>query len=494
MAASSHAERPVSVLVSVLQSALAAGRTCGKTDAATLAARAAAWVGRLPGTVWLALPCVALLPVWTWSAARFVDGSDDPLGIVALTAIVVLVVRDRHRYGGTPHGAGLAVALLLTAAAALGTALPPLVRGVLAVLAAMAMLAALRRREQPVLALAGLGLLALPIVSSLQFFAGFPLRVVTAEATRILLALCGLVAERSGTALTVAGRLVMVDAPCAGIHMVWVAYFTACFAAVGLRMRDGHFLRRLPLVGLVVIAGNIVRNTVLVAKEAGVLHWPDWTHEGVGLAVFAGVCATVLQIVAGGQAGRGATPVVTAEQGAKARRAGALHAGAFASLVVLAATPWLAIGRPASGDSGPAHVEWPHVMDGRELRPLALSPVEERFASRFAGTIGRFTDGERVVVLRHVVSPTRMLHPAADCYRGLGYRVDAIALERQATEAGASMWRCFVAARAGERLRVCEQIVDATGAAYTDTSAWYWAATLGQSHGPWRAITRASPL
>ena len=37
-------------------------------------------------------------------------------------------------------------------------------------------------------------------------------------------------------------------------------------------------------------------------------------------------------------------------------------------------------------------------------------------------------------------------------------------------------------------------IVDAQGASFTDASAWYWAALLGQSQGPWQAVTVASPL
>lgn len=139
----------------------------------------------------------------------------------------------------------------------------------------------------------------------------------------------------------------------------------------------------------------------------------------------------------------------------------------------------------------PASPEWPHAWEGRALRPLALSTVEMRFASRFPGHIARLTDGEQVLVLREVREPTRMLHPAADCYRGLGYTIAQAGLER---DAHARMWRCFVAEREGQRLRVCERIVDARGEAFIDASSWFWAATLGQSTGPWRAITTARAL
>jgi hypothetical protein len=134
-----------------------------------------------------------------------------------------------------------------------------------------------------------------------------------------------------------------------------------------------------------------------------------------------------------------------------------------------------------------APIEW----DGRALRPLALGAVEQRFADRFPGRIARLTDGEQVLVWREVNAPTRMLHPAADCYRGLGYRIADAHLESDGSQ---RLWRCFVAERDGRRLRVCERIVDANGRAFTDASSWFWAAQLKQSAGPWQAITIARML
>ena len=122
---------------------------------------------------------------------------------------------------------------------------------------------------------------------------------------------------------------------------------------------------------------------------------------------------------------------------------------------------------------------------------MALSAVEQRFAARFPGHIARLTDGEQVLVWREVTQPTRMLHPAADCYRGLGYRIEQARLERDAQQ---RLWRCFVAEREGRLLRVCERIVDTHGQSFTDASSWFWAAQLGQSTGPWQAITTARAL
>lgn len=159
----------------------------------------------------------------------------------------------------------------------------------------------------------------------------------------------------------------------------------------------------------------------------------------------------------------------------------------------LAACALAPLGREADAGAraSVAAPEWPVAWEGRPLRPLALGAFEARFAERFPGHIARMTDGEHTLVLREVREPTRMLHPAADCYRAIGYSIADTRLER---DGQSQLWRCFVAERDGQRLRVCERIVDAKGEAFTDASSWFWAAALGQSTGPWRAVTVARAL
>lgn len=173
------------------------------------------------------------------------------------------------------------------------------------------------------------------------------------------------------------------------------------------------------------------------------------------------------------------------------------HKSVF-GVVMLACMLWsLAHAFVASPDATPQQnsrtaEEWPAQWDGTPLRPLALSAVEQRFAQQFPGSIARMTDGRHTLVLRHVDEPTRMLHPATDCYRALGYRIEQARLVRDAQE---RMWRCFVAEHGTDpSLKVCERIVDANGGAFTDSSAWYWAAVSGQSQGPWQAVTVAQPM
>jgi hypothetical protein len=175
------------------------------------------------------------------------------------------------------------------------------------------------------------------------------------------------------------------------------------------------------------------------------------------------------------------------------------HKTLFAAAMVLSLAWGAAQGlRPAPAPTMPvaSAAEWPAQWDGAPLRPLALSEVEQRFAQQFPGRIARMTDGRQVLVLREVRAPTRMLHPAVDCYRALGYRIAQARLERDAQQ---KLWRCFSASRARGQalpvnLRVCERIEAADGTSFTDTSAWYWAAASGRSSGPWQAVTTAKQL
>jgi exosortase/archaeosortase family protein len=261
-------------------------------------------VDTAPTGVWLALLAAAIWPTGWWMAQRMLDGSDEPLGLLALSALTLLLWRCRGELRAAPRLGWLALAL---AAAVASTAtlwhVPPLVSSLLGLLALGAGLAAFLPASIATSPVLGLSVLSLPLLASLQFYAGYPLRVVTAEASRWLLA-AGFSVERSGASLLVNGRLVIVDAPCSGVQMLWLGYFTACVVALYAGRRDTAFLARLPAVSVLVLAGNVLRNTVLVACEAADLQLAGWGHEAIGLAVLAAVCAAIARIMHGAQEDR----------------------------------------------------------------------------------------------------------------------------------------------------------------------------------------------
>ena len=259
---------------------------------------------RVPPWGWLALQAGALWVHWRWAAARLAVGSDDPLGVVALVVLVLAIGRLAPSLRSHPRASWLAPALGLSVASTVAVfAAPPLAGALLAALALGCGLAAFMPPQRPVLPLAGLMVLALPVVSSLQFYAGYPLRLVTAQASTWLLQAGGWAATRSGTAMLVDGHLVIVDAPCSGIQLAWMAWLCACTVGAFGPGDDRRWLRRLPWIGLLVLAGNVVRNSVLVVLEArGDVS--DAVHEAIGLAVLAAVCAAVIGVMRGGRDAR----------------------------------------------------------------------------------------------------------------------------------------------------------------------------------------------
>jgi exosortase/archaeosortase family protein len=254
-------------------------------------------IDRVPPAAALALLAAALWPTAWWMGRRMLDGSDEPLGLLALAALCGLLWHCRGRLRAAPRLGWLALALAMAAAstAMLGH-MPPLLSSLTGLLALGAGLVAFLPPAVATAPVLGLSLLSLPLLASLQFYAGYPLRVVTAEASRWLLAL-GFAVERSGATLRVDGQLVIVDAPCSGVQMLWLGYFTACVVALHAGRRDAAFLARLPAVSLLVLVGNVLRNSVLVAFEGAGRHLPGWAHQSVGLVVLALVCAAIAWVM-----------------------------------------------------------------------------------------------------------------------------------------------------------------------------------------------------
>jgi hypothetical protein len=131
-----------------------------------------------------------------------------------------------------------------------------------------------------------------------------------------------------------------------------------------------------------------------------------------------------------------------------------------------------------------------YCLEGHNLIRLELTAQERLFGRDFPGHIARFTDGSREIIIRWVQRPTRRLHPAADCLKGVGYEVTPRPIRR---DHEGRQWGCFDATRQHKRLRVCERIGDGQQRSWSDVSSWYWAAMLQRTEGPWWAMTVAEP-
>ncbi|HTN49499.1 MAG TPA: archaeosortase/exosortase family protein [Burkholderiaceae bacterium] len=246
--------------------------------------------------VWmLAALAAALWPHWIYLARRMVDGSDEPWGALALATVAALLWRDRGALVQPTRAAVVASAALAVMAAAAHLIAPDLAAAVVAMLAlGMFLVHALQRPATPI---AVLLLLALPVIASLQFYLGFPLRVLVAHVSSWLLWLSGLDVSAAGASIVLGDRTVLIDAPCAGIGMLWLGSYLAALAS-HLQRADARLTALAGvLAGALVLLANIARNTVLFFPESGLVHWPAWTHEAVGLAAFIAAMIPLLAFV-----------------------------------------------------------------------------------------------------------------------------------------------------------------------------------------------------
>ena len=234
--------------------------------------------------------------VWQWYVTRAVYSWDQPWGLVPFVAAVFFLYFSRRPLPQKERSLWLPATLILVYAATYFV-LPPLARALIA-FTAVAMTACLLRFGKAFHAgLFGLFYLSLPTIPTLQFFGGYPLRVVVAELTAPILRMGGFAVVAEGTCLNWSGQLIWIDAPCSGIKMLWVGLFLTfvvlCFHELSLRKT----LLLMPLVGIVIMGANVFRAVALFYIEAGVLNFPAWTHEYAGVIAFmleaVGIISTV---------------------------------------------------------------------------------------------------------------------------------------------------------------------------------------------------------
>jgi exosortase/archaeosortase family protein len=140
----------------------------------------------------------------------------------------------------------------------------------------------------------GLLLLSLPIIASLQFYAGYPVRLATAYLSAVLIRTTGIPVWPEGTTLLWLGEIVSVDAPCSGVKMLWSGlYFNftlACFGALSTKRTWMSYVAST----MIIFVGNVLRSTVLFYGESGIIDYPAWAHQVVGITVFFFVAAGIL--------------------------------------------------------------------------------------------------------------------------------------------------------------------------------------------------------
>src|ERR1044071_3472108 len=242
------------------------------------------------------LQVIAFWDVWRWYVSRAVFSWDQPWGVLALVAAIVFLLASRKPWPQTNRSLFMPT-LFLVFYAATFLHFGPLARATVAFTALAVTTSSLRFGKSFHPGLFGLFYLSLPTLPTLQFFGGYPLRVVVAELTAPILRMSGFAVIPEGTCLNWAGQMIWIDAPCSGIKMLWVGLF---LTFVVLCLYELPFLKTLlllPLVGFVILATNVFRAVALFYLEAGVLRMPSWGHEYAGVIAFVLEAAGIISIV-----------------------------------------------------------------------------------------------------------------------------------------------------------------------------------------------------
>lgn len=412
---------------------------------------------------------VAFLPVLNWYWLRLGNGSGEPFGLVAL--ILAIVFASQHRHPASLRCAEISILLY-----ALGLFfLPPLLRTIPA-LATIAFLTGMHRQAGQF----GLLLLSLPIQASLDFFLGYPFRLITAEGSRLILNILGYPIERLGVQLSLKGIIVSVDPPCSGLQMLWATALLTALLAAFTRL---NYLRtiQLSLAALTLcLLANILRAASLFFPESGFIILPDFAHQGIGLIYFA--LASLLLIKLSYKLHRRTTTPPLTNQPLTAR---------FLTLTFGVSLVTLLPAHITSNHPSPKIPALTHYQE-RPVEEIPLSPHEEAFAKNLPGQLKIYALGNETLIIRHVTKATRLLHPSHHCLRAEGFALHDVKIQTDAANQPTLQYR---ATRNGEHFLVTEKIRDHQNSRqWAEVSAWYWHALFHPKSGPWEAETLITPI
>ena len=254
----------------------------------------------------IAIMLVAFYPVWSYCANRWI-ANDEPAGCLPLVFILFLWGRTIYLWKKPPDQNAASNRLgrveLISISLLLGVYILTyrhsfmLVRAILTV--AVLGLAFSRRLKGRTInvQIFGLLMLSLPTIPTVQFYLGYPLRVIVAKSAAIIIKSFGYAVSSSGTSILWGEQYVSVDAPCSGIKMLYTGILLILLAGL---YYDFPF-KILCLLGAAgigaIVFGNICRASALFFTETGIIPFgTNFLHTAIGLSVFVWITTMIFVI------------------------------------------------------------------------------------------------------------------------------------------------------------------------------------------------------
>lgn len=429
--------------------------------------------------VWLILMLIACWGVWRWYFLRLTTSSDEVFGILALVAIVFFSFKENNK----PQSFRFLIisTALLFIYAIIYSFTPPLIRAFVAVTSLTIFLSGWRFGKTFHFGIWSLFLLSLPIIASMQFYLGYPMRVIIGEATEFILRLNGFSIFREGVCLHFGEKMIWIDAPCSGVKMLWTGFFLTSVLITLYRFNLTKSVFALVIAFAIILIGNIFRAVGLFYLEAEIVKMPDFAHSGIGIISFILTCIGIVL----------ALHKLRQQSKTFESESPNLNSNNVVYLFLIACfTAFIApfFVQTSQNIVKQTSVEFPKYFENRQLQQLDLSEKEKFFLIEFPGEVKRFTDGRREIIIRFVTEATRKLHPATDCFLAIGFEIKTLPIKLDEKN---NKWACFSAKKNKETLKVCERIYTDSGESWTDVSAWYWSALSDLNATGYWAITVA---
>lgn len=347
-----------------------------------------------------------------------------------------------------------------------------------------------------------LPLFSLPLGHGVDYYVGFPLRILVTLVSAWLL---GPAVDASGTALVTQGYTIFVDAPCSGVRMLGTSLALAALLGALVSSNFSQTILLFLAAGLLALLGNVARALALFAMETG--QAPSFSHESVGLGIFA-VCMLLLGKLSLYLRGNGReNSNVTEGRNLAQRWALICFVG-----IVLVSTITMNSGKVEAGFANlvqTGEVRWPTHWDDRTLSARPMEPGMEHFLQDFPGEMAEFgIEGtEQALLLRYTKAVSRKLHPAELCYRGAGWHCMPLPAYRDQL---GHLWSCFEAKRSDGKQVLVRQLylhLDPEpkslhledwlkgSKSWPDAAAWFWQASMPVHRGhATLGLTWVSPL
>lgn len=236
------------------------------------------------------IQAIAFWPVWRWYFLRAADAPEGAWGLAGLLGAAWVAWRG-CKY--VPSGLGWAPVVMTALYAAAYPFVSALPRALLALLALGSLLPSLGLDRRAAFQASGFLVLSMPILASLQFFLGFPLRVFCGEGAARLLHLAGYPVLRDGMLLRWQEHAVLIDAPCSGVKMMWAGLLLGLALAAAWDLSLKGTAGMLAAAFAAVLIGNILRTTSLFFLETGIVEGPAWAHGALGALAFAAAAAAL---------------------------------------------------------------------------------------------------------------------------------------------------------------------------------------------------------